>query len=489
MKNNKDNLLSVFIKSGLTILISVLVIFSVVKAGSITPPSGTPSAQFYTLSEIYTRLTTNATATEGGHDFTFADSLAGSHYTLTQIYDAIPTIVANTVKLGTSYLGVAGTLVPSGGDAETGNVLSGKTFFGASQATWDLQTGTMADNGSFSLTCGVSDQSVTAGYYSGGTLTGDADLISANIKSGINIFGVDGDGNIVDTSSGDASAADILSSKVAYVDGSEITGSMTSVGQQTITPTTSNTTITQGYHDGTGYCEGDTDLLATNIMADVDIFGVTGTLLKTLYNGSATSGATDYEFYTQAKGGVDDYNDSQSAYPTGSYQGSWTDCVEGNSYCGTGDSNADAKDNSTGLIWSNKIDSGGDDTQTWFWANNCYEPGTEQNPDGEEGGDPCDANGDDACQCVKITGGGETGCEALGDGNWRLPYQKELMQAYINGSSKDSVSYLSSTNYSYWSSTTKSNYTLYAWYVYLSYGSTHANTKANNTSYRIRCVR
>ena len=205
------------------------------------------------------------------------------------------------------------------------------------------------------------------------------------------------------------------------------------------------------------------------------------------YNGSATSGATDYAFYTQALGGVDDYNDGQSANPTGSYEGSWTDCVVGNDYCNTADAtNADAKDNQTGLIWSIKIE-GTDDTMSWFWANNCHEPGTTLNPDGGEGGDACDADGDDACRCVKLTSS-KTGCEALGDGGWRLPYQKELMQAYINGSSKESVSYLSSTVYSFWSSTTLSTSTHHAWHVYLDDGYTGYGVKTSVASYRSRCV-
>jgi len=342
------------------------------------------------------------------------------------------------------------------------------------------------------LTCTNSEQAVTAGYYSGGSLLGDADLISANIKSGITIFGVDGDGNVVNTSSGDAVAGNILADKIAWVGGSEITGSMTDNNAQIITPSTSNQTITAGYHNGSGYCVGDADLTAGNILADVDLFGVTGTLLKNIYNGSASSAATDGDYYTQALGGVDDYNDNQSANPTGSYVGSWTDCTSGaDSYCGTEDSNADAKDNQTGLIWSVKIDSGGDDTQSWFWANNCNEPGTALNPDGLEGGDPCDADGDNACRCIKHEGGEgdvKTGCEALGNG-WRLPYQKELMQAYINGSSKSTVSYLSSTGYGFWSSTTVSSNTHNAWYVTLYHGYTSYSLKTNVASYRSRCVR
>ena len=215
------------------------------------------------------------------------------------------------------------------------------------------------------------------------------------------------------------------------------------------------------------------------------IISINSNILQNQYNGSATAGATDYAFYTLALGGVDDYNDNVDVYPTGSYEGSWTECNAGNNYCGTGDATyADAKDNQTGLVWSTKIDNAGDDTQSWFWANNCLEPG-----EAGSNGATCASNGDDGCSCVKRTAGDETGCEALGDGGWRLPYQKELMQAYINGSSKDAVSYLSSTGYNFWSSTTNSYNTHRAWGVYLTNGNTSTTVKTNATSYRSRCVR
>ncbi len=487
------------IYSILVVCASVLIVSAlVVKAGSLTPPSGSPSAKFYTLSEIYARLTTNATATEGTHSFAFSDSLAGMGKTLTEIYSAIPTITANTVKLNTSYLGVAGTLVPSGGDASIGNVLIGKTFFGLSQADWALQTGTMANNGSFTLVASLSNQNVTPGYYSGGTLTGDADLTTGNIKSGINIFRVVGDSNVVNTSLGDAIIGDILSGKKAYVGGSLVTGNIAncgSEGSQTCyatgtyyagtSKTVSNSTTSQsaGYYPAFNLATLDTDLVAANIGANANIFGVAGTLLKNQYNGSATSGATDYTFWTQALGGVDDYNDGQAAFPTGSYVGSWTDCTSGaDNYCGLGatDTNADAKDLSTGLIWSVAIGIGADYTQSWFWANSCYPPETPTYNPGV-----CASHGDDGCQCVKLPVGSKTGCDALGDGGWRLPYQKELMQAYIDGSWTN----LTSGGYIYWSSTTDSYYTPNAWIVYLYYGYTYGDLNTYAASYRVRCVR
>lgn len=100
-----------FIQGSLVILISVLIIFSVVKAGTITPPGGTPTAQFYTLSEIYEFITNNTTATAASHDFTFSDGLAGTSHTLNEIYNELAGLIsADQVKSGTTYLGVEGTL-------------------------------------------------------------------------------------------------------------------------------------------------------------------------------------------------------------------------------------------------------------------------------------------------------------------------------------------------------------------------------------------
>lgn len=49
------------------------------------------------------------------------------------------------------------------------------------------------------------------------------------------------------------------------------------IGKQIITPGTTNKGILQGVHDGTGYVEGSPNLLASNIRAGVNIFGIVGT--------------------------------------------------------------------------------------------------------------------------------------------------------------------------------------------------------------------
>jgi hypothetical protein len=181
--------------------------------------------------------------------------------------------------------------------------------------------------------------------------------------------------------------------------------------------------------------------------------------------------------YTKALGGVDDYNAGTSSppYPADTYHKTWTACNGGNSYCGTSDTTyAEKQDPNTGLVWSSEIST----SSNWFTANNCKYPNGLLGDDGV-----CNTNGEVACYCVKLTGGSKTGCEALGDGNWRLPYQKELMQAYIDGSWGN----LSNAANSYWSSTTNSSSTYNAWYVTQLYGYTNNSNKTS--TYYVRCVR
>ncbi len=133
-----------------------VVLVTIAYAGSLTPLLS-PAATSYALDNIYTRLTTNATATEADHGFAPSGSPAASLYTLVQIYDAIPTIDAAKVLSGTTYLGVAGSI-----------------------ATQTLSAGSLI---------------VNAGYYAATTLNAvDADLTAANILTGATLFGVTGTG-------------------------------------------------------------------------------------------------------------------------------------------------------------------------------------------------------------------------------------------------------------------------------------------------------
>lgn len=85
-------------------------------------------------------------------------------------------------------------------------------------------------------------------------------------------------GSSLDTSDATATAADILKDKTAYVNGQKVTGTITSINAQTITPTTTDQTVNGNvFLTGAITVAGDVNLLAENIKSGVTIFGVTGT--------------------------------------------------------------------------------------------------------------------------------------------------------------------------------------------------------------------
>ena len=87
-------------------------------------------------------------------------------------------------------------------------------------------------------------------------------------------------GSSLDTSDATAAAADILKDKTAYVNGQKVTGTITSINAQTITPTTTDQTVNGNvFLTGAITVAGDVNLLAENIKSGVTIFGVTGTYI------------------------------------------------------------------------------------------------------------------------------------------------------------------------------------------------------------------
>lgn len=107
-----------------------------------------------------------------------------------------------------------------------------------------------------------------------------------------------------DTSDANSTAAEILDSKTAYVNGNKLTGSMPNRGAVTLTIDDINDElqITNGYHDGSGVAKLDpvekAKIVPGSIKKDVTILGVTGS-----YEGSATptSVAKTVTPYTTAK--------------------------------------------------------------------------------------------------------------------------------------------------------------------------------------------
>lgn len=86
-----------------------------------------------------------------------------------------------------------------------------------------------------------------------------------------------GTAKFMDTSDADATGVSIRNGKTAYVNGTKITGSMTEKSAQTYTPSTSDQTINANqYLTGAQTIKGDTNLVASNIIAGKTIFGVAG---------------------------------------------------------------------------------------------------------------------------------------------------------------------------------------------------------------------
>jgi len=172
------------IREAAIILLSLLVIFTVVKAGTLTP-SASPAATSYTLGDIYTRLITNASATAGNHDLNATTTPGATFPTLTSIYNAIPTIYATDLLATSTYLGVTGTIAVKSGDAAASS--------------------TATTTNKILLT-------PAPGFYDGSTATVSTTstaFAASNIKSGTYLFG------IVGTLFGDSDASKVLTTASA----------------------------------------------------------------------------------------------------------------------------------------------------------------------------------------------------------------------------------------------------------------------------------
>ena len=114
----------------------------------------------------------------------------GSYQSLKGIRTSAPTA---SVAIG-RYFRIVGSNTPPAGNA-TGNatvdqVLSGATF---STSTGTSMTGAMPNIGQQIITPGTSSQAITLGYHNGsGIVAGSSNLVPANIRNGVILFGVTG---------------------------------------------------------------------------------------------------------------------------------------------------------------------------------------------------------------------------------------------------------------------------------------------------------
>jgi len=509
---------------------------------SVTGDTDLASANIANLVNIFG---TTGNATLESHSSCTADNQTGCITTATYKSADTAAIATSDLKSGKTIAGIAGALANCASDGEAGCVVVGPAFkaadmsvatvgniksgvtiagvigqfpsatytlSGASGTTdltsmaattaagsyefWDSAgsryTGSIAD--ASTITPGTSDQTFNASLYRQFTVSGDADLVVGNIKSGVGLFGVTGQY---------PSATYPLPSASGTAD----------LDAATFNAKVKSSTAFEYWSSDGSYQTGagDDDIVAANIVSGISIFGTsgsavvgsdctgdgqTGCVTTSTYKSADTSTystwdirkgktvggkAGDLVFYKNMIGSynnstapavagndvwdtVDDYNNN-GAFPTTAPSG-WDQATGANwvmdsaNDTGVGSGTASDglcngteacvfKDQITSLMWAK------DQASTFTWQNAIT-------------------------QCDNLNYGGYT--------DWRLPTQKELMQAYTDGvwSQKAATKLNLSSSY-YWSSSTVSTNTTFAWVVRPSDGFTDANDKT--LTYRVVCVR
>ena len=455
MFKRKNQFFRGVLKGGLIVLIAVLAIYGIVQAGSLTPLAS-PAATMRSLQELWDKIagTTDNTSTTA--------DMSGN---VTQMVKYIAQHMPGGFTFGSSD--AAKVLTTAGGTYNAtlltaANVRSGVAFATSSTGTYGGSGWTYgADDATKVLT--IAD---AAGTYNASALA------VGTVKNGT-IFGVSLTGEYPSVTytlpSADATA-DLAAS------GGNISSSNGSVewwqsdgARQTATldfPTLSNLCSS----DTSNNSAGTLSVTAAYLGVGNTWCGTAGTLLANLFNGSLTTGG--FTGGSQANGGVDDYNNGNAAgRPSDAYSKGWTACTSGaDNYCGTNDAFANMKDNSTGLIWSKPCSGSGCSTSAepadtaYSWNNSAV-------------------NNNSLTASVLCS-------QDLGtthDTGWSLPHQKQLMQAYIDGSYGNLEA--SGVGRYYWSATTRSDGAAAAWYTNLSNGYTDPFDGAKTGSYYVRCVR
>lgn len=413
------------------------------------------------------------------------DQPMGGYYTDSSKVIGDAELTAPNIAAGVDLFGVVGTAKVATGDATDPDVLAGKTY----SSTAGASTGTMPNIGDQDFTPTTTPQSISAGYHDGnGTVAGDVNLLTGNIKSGATIFGVAGKTEVVDTTTGDAVSADLLSGKRAWVDGSEVTGSATAGANVSGAEGSKTFTIPNGLYSGSKTATAnDADLVTGNIRAGSNIFGVAG---KTEVVDTASGDAVSADLLTGKKAWVDGSEITGtaniSAYPalvpesgqTTRYDanapqaddgaGNGVDLPTNNRF--TDHSDGTVTDELTGLMWLKDANCPFT-TRPWQTALNDV---VELNTSGTM----------NSLTCADYSGTPYT--------DWRLPTVKELQSLVNFGYFDPALSNAAGTarwsegnafwgvvSNDYWSSTTIAAITAGAWIVRLNGGDVNVGLKSN----------
>ena len=170
----------------------------------------------------------------------------GTATTPTKTITANPTLSLNS-STGVVTANVTGsssvTPTVSAGYVSSG---TGGTISVSGSSTYQLTT-----QAAQTITPGTQNITVASGRWLTGaqTVSGDANLVAANIANGVTIFGVQGThAGGTDTSDATATSADLLSGKTAYAKGVKLTGTIPTKTSTDLSATWSNVTIPSGYY-------------------------------------------------------------------------------------------------------------------------------------------------------------------------------------------------------------------------------------------------
>lgn len=371
---------------------------------------------------------------------------------------------AANIKSGVSIFGVAGStsvVDTSLGTAVSGDLLSGKTAF----VNGALVAGTMPNNGTVNITPGTTIQTIALGFHSGaGTVTGDANLLSTNIKSGASIFGVTGNANVVNTAEANspAGAGDVLSGKKAYVNGALVTGTVPAGTNLTGSNGSLTVTITDGLYSGSKTATAaDTNLVAGNIKLGTTVFGISGTVVSATGNATAADVVVGKTFSNATATGVAGTRAIEPMFKSGQTT-SFAAGDDGATQKGLAppsprfidNGNGTITDNLTGLIWVKNANA----FSTQIWTNAV-------------------------ATCNNLTSGTAGLTDGSTAGQWRLPNVKEL-QSLIDYSNFSQAlpsghPFFGVQSLNYWTSTTYMASTTFAWAVNLDTGVLNGFGKTN----------
>ncbi len=255
---------------------------------------------------------------------------------------------------------------------------------------------------------------------------------------------------------------------------------------------------------------GDADIIAANISNGVDVFGATGTLTGgatpnswDIRKGVVVNGVTGNLYANcrnRSRDAVYNYDGVVSSIPntgvtTGTTLNYWDSIEDWNS-------GASGLPSSVITGWTNSdcggVEASEGDANVWkdvttagVGAGNCTD-----SPENCTMKDKISG-----LQWSKLVSYSSTwsqainDCDALthnGDSDWRLPTQKELMEAYNHGirsaASDNWVAEGAMTSNYFWSATSSSANRSLAWYLSFAYGMTNGSNKASS-NYYVACVR